>query len=384
MINSFFNTRILPDTRYLIDKYFYPKHDIQYHAVCSTCKVYIDKFSHNQRFIFCNECQSNINLKNPSYRDFFSIIDPTSEIKSLIEKNAEYYTSVVDQNRVENGNFKDIYDRLCYQKFRKSLHGNDKNNYVTVTFNSDGSPVFKSSKCSVWPIQINLNEIPAHCRNNPITVALWFGRDKPNMTTFLSPFVEQINSYSQRGIRCSIGGEVRYIKVYGLCCCVDSVARAPMQGTVQYNGFFGCNWCLHPGESIKHGKGFARKYPIPNEDEQQPVLRTIDRTLMHLQEALILKSPVCGVKAASPLLNLDKFNIIDGFVPDSMHCICLGVVKQFMEYWFSSTRKDYSLSINEKELLNDRMNSLKVPNHIARLSRSIQDRKYWKAREWEN
>ncbi|EFN66114.1 hypothetical protein EAG_05121, partial [Camponotus floridanus] len=35
------------------------------------------------------------------------------------------------------------------------------------------------------------------------------------------------------------------IKVFTVCCCVDSVARAPMQDMVQH-GHFGCNWCLHP------------------------------------------------------------------------------------------------------------------------------------------
>ena len=385
MINSFFNTRVIPQTRYLIDKYFYPKGDVEYHAVCSTCKAYIGCFSYNQREIACNVCETLINLKNPSYRDFFAIMDAKNEIKDLIEKNAKYYISVISgENRAGNGYLKDIHDGRYYHNFRQSLNGDDRNNYATLTFNSDGSPVFKSSKCSVWPIQIYLNEVPFNCRNNPITMALWFGRDKPNMTTFLTPFVEHINRYSQQGVPCTIDNQLRYIKVYALCCCVDSVARAPMQGILQYNGFFGCSWCLHPGESVKHGKGYARKYPIPNVNQAEPELRTEERTLTHLGEALHLKSPVCGVKAASPLLNLEKFNIIDGFVPDSMHCVALGIVKQFSEYWFESTRKNYSLSKDEKDLLNDRMQSLKVPSHFARLSRSIEDRKYWKAREWEN
>lgn len=38
-------------------------------------------------------------------------------------------------------------------------------------------------------------------------------------------------------------------------------------------------------------------------------------------------------------------------------------------------------NVNEKDRM---LTSIKVSNHVQRLSRSIQDRKYWKAIEWEN
>ena len=303
MINSFFNSRLLPSTRYLIDKYFYPKEGIEYHAVCPTCKMYISPFPHNQRNVFCKICEVHVNLKSPIYRDYFAILDVSSEIKHLIESNSEYYTEVISGRRASNNNnLKDIYDGYLYKKFLASLPDEDKN-YATITFNSDGAAVFKISKFSVWPIQITVNEVPVKSRNKPIVRALWFGRDKPNMTTFLNCFVKRINEYSMEGIATIINNEVKKIKLFALCCCVGSVARAPMQGMVQFNGFFGCNWCLQHGESVSTGRGHALKYPIPNVNEVIK-LRTEEEKLIYLQEALATGKTVFGVKSATPLLNL--------------------------------------------------------------------------------
>ena len=201
------------------------------------------------------------------------------------------------------------------------------------------------------------------------------------MTTFLNSFADHINRLSEEGIPCKINNEIRNIKVYALCCCVDTVARAPMQGTVQFNGYYGCNWCLHPGELVPHKTRSVVKYPIL---DSVPERRTEGSTLNHLRQALISNSPCFGVKNVSPLLKLKGFDIINGFVPDSMHCIALGVGKQFTEYWFNSTNHVYSLSKQQITRLDTIINTFKVPNCLIRLSRSIKDRKFWKSREYEN
>ena len=38
-----------------------------------------------------------------------------------------------------------------------------------------------------------------------------------------------------------------------------------------------------------------------------------------------------GVKGPSCLFNLPELNLVEGFVPDYMHCVCLGVVKILMD-----------------------------------------------------
>ena len=143
MFNSFVDTPILPDTRYLIDKLFYPKTGLEYHAVRPSCKTYIDKF---QWTIQCQVCTSTVMLKDPCYRDFFIALDIRDEIQHLLEGNADYYSGTVLNGRGENRNdFADICDGLLYKKFVASLPNEDKSNYLTFIFNSDGSPLFTLS-----------------------------------------------------------------------------------------------------------------------------------------------------------------------------------------------------------------------------------------------
>lgn len=146
MLNTFFCSKILPDTRYLIDQMFNCNDNVEYHAVCPNCKSYVKKFSRQERNARCNVCMTLISSKDPTYTDFFSIIHTHNEIANLIENNSQYYESVVnDTDRVPE-KISDFIDGELYKQFTQSLPQNERKNFVTATFNSDGSPVFESSK----------------------------------------------------------------------------------------------------------------------------------------------------------------------------------------------------------------------------------------------
>ena len=80
----------------------------------------------------------------------------------------------------------------------------------------------------------------------PLITSIWFGTYKPIINIFLKPFVDYMNTLSKSGVTCTIPNERRRIKIFTLCCCVHSVARAQVQGFIQFNGYFGCRWCLDP------------------------------------------------------------------------------------------------------------------------------------------
>lgn len=62
---------------------------------------------------------------------------------------------------------------------------------LTLTLNSDGSPIFKSPKYSIWPVQMTVNELPPLLRwKNVVMPSLWYGKEHPNMTMLLQAFVE--------------------------------------------------------------------------------------------------------------------------------------------------------------------------------------------------
>ena len=185
----------------------------------------------------------------------------------------------------ENSRFKcnlcdTLTDGILYKKFIRSFPENERQNIVTATFNTEGSPVFKSSKFSIWPIQLIINELPFRVRSsNPIVCGLWFGKDKPKMNIFLKPFVEYMNKLANVGVKCKINNAERFIKVHTICSCVDSAARPPMQGIIQYNGYYGCSWCMHPGVYIPAIRDGCVKYILLDE---LPLRRTETETLEYV------------------------------------------------------------------------------------------------------
>lgn len=66
-----------------------------------------------------------------------------------------------------------------------------------------------------------------------------------------------------------------------------------MQGLIQFNGQYGCNWCLHEGKEIFHARGTARKYTASHVIVSR---LTREDTERHIMEALEMSRPVFGVK----------------------------------------------------------------------------------------
>jgi hypothetical protein len=275
--------------------------------------------------------------------------------------------------------FEDIYDGLLYKKLMEPgqfLH--ESNNY-SYNFNTDGVPIFKSSKSSVWPIYMQVNELPPGERIKTLVLCgVWVGSTDPKMDIFLQQFVQQGKKLFNEGIIWKKNSKNICSKFVCLCCCVDSVARPLLQGTTQFNGYYGCSWCLHKGELVEG----QVKYPVIEKETKSRTDRQMEK---HMSAAFHSKSKVKGVKGPSPLINLPLFRIVRGFVPDYMHSICLGVVRQITNLWFEDVGKGYYIGRPALlGLINEKLVAVKPPNGIARLPRSLGERKFWKANEWKN
>ena len=80
----------------------------------------------------------------------------------------------------------------------------------------------------------------------------------------------------------------------------DSVARAPIQNLLQFNGFFGCSWCEDPGETFNH----THVYKF----EPTSILRTKENVDLYAARAEMRQYPVMGVLGYSVLNELPGFN----------------------------------------------------------------------------
>lgn len=135
-----------------------------------------------------------------------------------------------------------------YFGFVLDLQGHD----ISCQLNTDGVRLFKSAENNVWPIYLSINEMPyKKRRRNTALCGIWYGSHKPNLTTFLRPFVSKCNVLQHEPIQWKHEGQLYTSRVFFPLFTADSVARPMVQGFKQHNGYYGCPWCLCPGERPK-------------------------------------------------------------------------------------------------------------------------------------
>lgn len=209
---------------------------------------------------------------------------------------------------------------------------------------------------------------------------------------FLQPVVAEFNNLSDEVIKCNIQGEERTISPYVICCCVDTVARAPMQEIQAHNGHNSCSWCLHPGTYSKVFK--AMKFPAYNYKNRthEGALQDVKLLKKKIKGNVFLKSlrrkkkkiHVNGFVTRTPLFDLKHFDIINGFVPDYLHNCLLGICRQFDFYWFKWDNPVIRIQKQDIQKIDKMLLEICPPSAIDRLPRSIEERKFWKAKEWQN
>ncbi|KAL7289569.1 hypothetical protein TKK_0016538 [Trichogramma kaykai] len=251
-----FNRPILFNSRYMVDKFFNVKDLLQYQVICYECSADLgtDRLEKITRPI----CKAANDRNDQQKSSYFVLLDPSEQIIDLVKQHEDYSIKVTQEPSHELSYLSDVYDGIKYREFYHSLSDSEEKNYVTAVFNTDGASKFKCSQQSAWPLYLMINELPKQIRMKHLVVCgLFFGPKKPDMTIFIDKFVTLVNNIT---ISCTLKNEERSLKLYILTCCVDAVARAPIQGLKQFNGTFGCNWSLHPG--VTYG---VKRFPILEE-----------------------------------------------------------------------------------------------------------------------
>lgn len=133
------------------------------------------------------------------------------------------------------------------------------------------------------------------------------------------------------GFKSKRNNSLEQCRVVAALMMCDSVARPILQNMTQFNGQYGCNLCLHPGEQVQKGNGSVRVYPykeMPKRDHAS--------TIGNAREAMHHSKSVRGAKGHSCLMNIPFFDIISGMPSDHMHNMHLGVVRQMASMWLDS------------------------------------------------
>ncbi|XP_061570030.1 uncharacterized protein LOC133423733 [Cololabis saira] len=359
-------------SKYLFFKSFESVKDLlEIHYVCKTCNVRMQEGPFNVK---CPVCDQNISKAHAQKDQCFLYLPLKAQIQKLLE---DHQLGKHLKHRFERigDSIKDIYDGNLYKKL--PLLASQDN--ISLAFNVDGVPVHKSNPTSLWPILCTINELPIELRGKHLMLSgLWFGPNKPNMNTYLKPFVDECKDLYSNGLTWqSDSGEVTS-KVVVTIMVADSVARPMLQNFKQFNGEFGCSFCTQKGTSVLKRRGHVRAYPYENVE-----LRTPSQTDNQVEQAIASGNPSLGVKGPSILCNLPDFNIIDGCVPDYMHSVLLGVVRSIATLWLNPENNQSPWYIGRSiEQIDAILTSIKPPCNISRVPRSMKDRKFWKAHEW--
>ena len=284
---------------------------------------------------------------------------------------------------------KDVYDGYLYRKFSGNAEVLDEEHNISFTFNTDGVPLFKSSRFSMWPLYFVINKLPPSKRfqeENMVLAGMWFSESKPVMFTYLKPFYTSLKELETSGCEVQIPGEESAVtcKAILFMNTCDLPAKAMVCNSMQFNGAYGCSKCLQRGQTEKTDKGgHVHVFPFQKENPKGPP-RTCQLVLQNTREVMERKMQhINGIKGPSWLALLTHFDIVDGTSVDYMHCVLEGVVKLLLNLWFSRifAGKPYNIS-RDVGLVDKRLEQLQPTCNISRRPRSIQAHlKYWTASE---
>lgn len=179
---------LLPQSLGRFRKFFlHLRNPVTKHFFCSVCLTYLTSTD----VVVCPNSMCSQDLSQKDAKSYFIEIPVVSQLKTLFRRPG-FYSSLQHRfirRKQHPDNIEDIYDGELYKSL--STSGVLTRDDISFVLNTDGVPVFKSSKVSIWPVFVVINELPLKARmtnENVMLCGLWFGEKKPSMCTFLKPF----------------------------------------------------------------------------------------------------------------------------------------------------------------------------------------------------
>jgi len=324
---------------------------------------------------------SSQTMSNRQPRCFFIIADVESQLRSLVERNNIWLEIQKTKQSIKVNEtpsyITDIIDGEAYLKHCQPGGCLHSENALSAIFNTDGVPLFNSSKVKLWPIFICINELPPaqrFARENTILAALWQGKDKPPFFQYIAAFGDAVSKLHSDGISAQPPGLLTSVNVRltVLLASVDLQAKAYVANMTMHNGDYGCITCEEKGLNVKQGKGYSHCYPYRPRRQKPPMRESDDLKYVKGVQAT-RKERIMGICGHSGLLALEYFDMVQGIVPDYMHGVLLGVTKTLLSKWFSSKQSGKPFFIGKQlNKISKRMSKIQPPDYIERLPRNLE------------
>ncbi|XP_034025419.1 uncharacterized protein LOC117509911 [Thalassophryne amazonica] len=241
----------VPTSKYLLYK---SVEDSMYevHYYCMACTAYLgpEKLTRN-----CKNCGNEFSADISTAEGSFFLRMPVKTQLQRMMKVPEVAAALENRNideilRETNINYI-VHGKLYKNLLHDGIIGPSD---LSLLFNTDGVSIFKSSNFSVWPLFATINEISPHMhRKHMIMAGLWFGECKPNMNTFLKPFVDELRDLGADGLHSPLG----QTRIFALCitrrpsfvdarlgCSSDFLVNIDQQADNP-------NICIYPGDILQ-------------------------------------------------------------------------------------------------------------------------------------
>lgn len=245
IINIVFGQTIIPESKFMLFKHIQSNTKPTFHLFCQHCNQHCFTYSPKEDFdenFSCDFCNKTYKTSGADAK--FVTFSLESQIK---KKLLNFHDKLVFS---ENDNFSfPIKDVFCGE-----IHKNIEKT-ISLTMNTDGVQIFKSSKNSLWPIIVAINNLAPEIRykkENLIIAGFHFGKH-PDMDIYLKDFTDELRSLKANGIL--IDGE--RLPVRCLISVLDSAAKYKVLNHKAYNGYYGCPYCYEEGEAVEK----TLKYP---------------------------------------------------------------------------------------------------------------------------
>ena len=382
-LNVILGRKYLPESKDKLWALVGRKHfGIRKHYYCGNCLREIENFeAQPERF----QCVCNFwNVKK--YSRCFLTMDLERQLHYLLHIPGFADTLNHRQTREKKTpeNMEDVYDGSRYRRMQEPgqiLSNNDNYSYI---WNGDGLRLTRTSNEEAFPIYIRLNELPPIIRQKYIFLAgIWVDRQAPNMNLLLDKFVQQANRLSLDGVHWTTSnGENKQSRFVPFCCTADSKARCQVLFMTEPTGHHACGFCNHEGVQARGIKFPNWPANAPHQNLPEPMSRTHATIVQDMLQAAN-EGPVNGFKGPSQIMNLDHFDMKEGFSTDDLHPVFVGVVKDYMEELFEGDTINIGTDRNIA-IINRRWKAIKLPTSISRKPRDIKTWKKWRGTEFKN
>jgi hypothetical protein len=207
--------------------------------LCSICFKHCRKGAYGVKSCENQECvKKKSTLKSNEIVELVHL-DIRAQIQTILTRNEVLL------------NQKDLYPPtdVCFGDYYRS-QTNSTSNRVTLIVHTDGAPIVKLSKQSLWPCFASLVELPPPVRDyqkNIVLMSLWISRKKPDANVFLDETIEELKQLINGGTSMFINGLEYQISFQTQYFVSDLPAKALFCKTINFNGYSACTECCSTG-----------------------------------------------------------------------------------------------------------------------------------------